>query len=87
MELREQIRPGPFLVGRLLCVLGVPVDKRLVTVSSPLFFAVTRQNTQSRGKLQANKPDSDEDSEEIRQNFMSTFDPVLREVDWRTIGY
>lgn len=52
MELREQIRPGPFLVGRLLCVLGVPVDKRLVTVSSPLFFAVTRQNTQSRGKLQ-----------------------------------
>lgn len=52
MELREQIRPGPFLVGRLLCVLGVPVDKRLVTVSSLLFFAVTQQNTQSRGKLQ-----------------------------------
>ena len=47
MELREQIRPGPFLVGRLLCVLGVPVDKRLVTVSSPL-LSFSRSHSKTR---------------------------------------
>ena len=37
-------------------------------------------------KITANKPDSDEDSEEIRSMFVSTLDPALTTADRWTIG-
>lgn len=78
---------GTFSSGTpFVCAWCACGQKACYCLLSSLLRCHTAKHAKQR-KITANKPDSDEDSEEIRRNFMSTFDPVLREVDWRTIGY